>query len=38
MTIKGLQPLKAPEFLKWMAHDWPGLYILGSFNRHITVH
>ena len=38
MTIKGLQPLKAPEFLKWTAHDWPGLYILGSFNRHITVH
>jgi hypothetical protein len=28
----------APDFLKWAAHDWPGLYILGSFNRHITVH
>jgi hypothetical protein len=38
MAIKGLKPLAAPEFLKWMAHDWPGLYILGSFNRHITVH
>jgi hypothetical protein len=39
MAIKGLKPLEAPELLKWMAHDdWPGLYILGSFNRHITVH
>ena len=26
------------EFLKWMRTDLPGLFLLGSVNRHITVH
>jgi NAD(P)-binding Rossmann-like domain len=31
-------PLTAAEFLKWMSADPPGVYLLGSLNRHITVH
>jgi hypothetical protein len=32
------QPFSATEFLEWMGADSPGLYLLGSLNRHITVH
>src|ERR1041384_1350290 len=31
-------PLEPTEFLDWMKGDTPGLYLLGSLNRHITVH
>src|SRR5205809_1123313 len=31
-------PLTRNEFLRRMETDWTGLYVLGSFNRHITVH
>jgi hypothetical protein len=40
-TLPGLPPpLSATEFLKWMSTDLddPGIYLLGSLNRHITVH
>lgn len=37
--LPGLPPsLAATEFLRWMSADPPGLYLLGSLNRHITVH
>ena len=31
-------PLSLSEYLDWMRTDLSGLYILGSLNRHITVH
>lgn len=34
----GLSPQGATEFLRWMKTDIRGLYLLGSLNRHITVH
>jgi hypothetical protein len=31
-------PLSASDFLDWMRTNTPGLYLLGSLNRHITVY
>jgi hypothetical protein len=33
-----MSPLSAADFLDWMVAEPSGLYVLGSFNRHITVH